>query len=135
MVEVDEDTWTKHARDLYHHYDFDFAVKGGKAEFVWSKTLAAFGLLIAPSRNSPRRSAAFEEIQRAYFNQNVKRRSPRSHDPEPQAADSQRGFLLWSRAWKRTWRPSTCPRLAELNPAAALRVTADRTSASTRRSP
>ena len=67
--EPGEDTWAKFGRNLYEHFDFSFTVRGGKAEFTWSKTLAAFGLLIAPAadfraadraRRSPRSAQAFE---------------------------------------------------------------------------
>ena len=112
-----EDTWAKFARNLYQHYDFSFTVRGGKAEFTWTKTLAAFGLLIAPAANFNAAIERVESAERQAFEANLKLPQPATANPPAEPADEKRGFLLWSRDWQKNVRPYDSPDAAERNPA------------------
>ncbi len=118
-----EDTWVRRARDLYQHYDFRFTVKGGRAEFTWSKTLAVFGLLIAPETAFDKAIERVEHAQRAAFEANLDVPRPAARDLHANAGDDARGFILWSRDWQKTPGPYDAPDAAERDPA-VLRLTA-----------
>jgi hypothetical protein len=122
--EPGEDTWAKFGRDLYRHFDFPFIVRGGKAEFTWSKTLAAFGLLIAPAADFRAAVERVEAAQREAFEANIKVPQPATANQTAEPADQQRGFLLWSRDWQKTVRPFDTPDTSELNPSALRTVAA-----------
>lgn len=111
-----EDTWAKFGRDLYQHYDFTFTVRGGKAQFTWSKTLAAFGLLIAPAEQFDAALKRVEADERQAFDANIDPPRPPTASPAADSADQQRGFLLWSRDWQKTVLPYDVPDASELNP-------------------
>ena len=113
-----EDTWAKFARDLYQHYDFSFTVRGGKAEFTWTKTLAAFGLLIAPAGDFNAAIERVESAERQAFEANLKFPQPSTANPPAEPADQKRGFLLWSRDWQKNVGPYDEPDAAERNPRA-----------------
>ncbi len=116
--EPGEDTWAKFGRDLYRHYDFSFTVHDGKAEFTWSKTLAAFGLLITPTANFSAAIERLESAQRQAFEANLKLPQPAMEKQTVEAADQRRGFLLWSRDWQKTVGPYDVADVPERNPAA-----------------
>jgi hypothetical protein len=119
-----EDTWAKFGRNLYQHYDFSFTVHGGKAEFTWTKTLAAFGLLIAPAANFNAAIERVESAERQAFEANIKLPQPAMANPPAQPADQKRGFLLWSRDWQKNVGPYDAPDAAERNPSALHAVAA-----------
>ena len=83
---------------FYQMYDFDFEVKGGKAEFAWTKTLAAFGLLIAPGRGR------IPEGRGRRRDRAPRGRRGKDHTPQPPkepfrptGSRRERGFVIWSR--------------------------------------
>jgi hypothetical protein len=116
--EPGEDTWAKFGRNLYSHFDFRFTVRGGKAEFTWSRTLAAFGLLIAPATDFNAAIERVESARREAFEANLKLPQPATANQPPEPADQRRGFLLWSRDWQKTVRPYDAPEASERNPSA-----------------
>ena len=122
--EPGEDTWAKFGRNLYEHFDFPFTVRGGKAEFTWSKTLAAFGLLIAPAADFRAAVERVEAAQREAFEANLNLPKPATANQPPEPAGQKRGFLLWSRDWQKTVRPYDVPDASELNPSALRTVAA-----------
>ncbi|MGB0075681.1 MAG: hypothetical protein WBP71_22215 [Terracidiphilus sp.] len=119
-----EDAWAKYARDLYQHYDFAFTVRNGRAEFTWSKTLAAFGLLIAPAADFRTAIERVEAAQRAAFEANLILPQPTTIKPQPEPADERRGFLLWMRNWEKTVGPFDVPVAYERNPSALRAIVA-----------
>ena len=119
-----EDTWAKFGRNLYQHYDFSFIVRGGKAEFTWTKTLAAFGLLIAPAADFNAAIERVESAERQTFEANLKLPQPATAMPPAEPADQKRGFLLWSRDWQKNVGPYDAPDTSERNPAALHAVAA-----------
>ena len=119
-----EDTWAKFGRNLYRHYDFSFTVRGGKAEFTWSKTLAAFGLLIAPTAGFNAAIERLESAERQAFETNLKLPQPPTANQPAEPAEQRRGFLLWSRDWQKTVRPYDAPDASERNPSALRAIAA-----------
>lgn len=122
--EPGEDTWAKYARDIYRHYDFRFTVRGGKAELVWSKTLAAFGLLIAPDADFDSAIDRVETARRQAFEANLKAPQPEAAKERPEPGDERRGFFLWSRNWEKPVGPYDVPNASERNPSALCAIAA-----------
>ena len=93
-----ENPYEVFVQKFYQTYDFDFEVKGGKAEFAWTKTLAAFGLLITPQGKDFMAAADAVEAARSA---DVAAKTEQPTPPkEPIAADKlerERGFVFWAR--------------------------------------
>jgi hypothetical protein len=99
--ETGEDPYAKYVAPFYQTYDFSFEAKGSSAEFTWTGTLAAFGLLIAPADGDAFASAAsaVEAARRDSIFANLKFPTPPKKAPAASAAEKKRGFILWSRGW------------------------------------
>ncbi|MHC4713791.1 MAG: hypothetical protein ACYTAN_11065 [Planctomycetota bacterium] len=120
-----EDPYEKFIKPFYQEYDFEFEAKGGYAEFTWEKTLAAFGLLVAPADGFDAAVSAVEDARRKDLADNL-------HWPEepvtPQAAsatDKERGFVIWEKPHLADVGVSDRPSEDETSPA-VLKVTAAR---------
>ena len=100
--ETGEDPYAKFVAKFYQTYDFEFEAGGGYAEFTWGKTLAAFGLLIAPAEGAEFEDAcaAVEAARRESLFANLRFPEAPKKAPKATASEEKRGFILWSRGWK-----------------------------------
>jgi len=97
--ETGEDPYAKYIAPFYQTYDFDFEARGGYAEFTWTKTLAAFALVIGPGDGSEFAAAAeaIEGARRKSLFGNLKFPEAPKKAPAATPAETKRGFILWSR--------------------------------------
>jgi len=112
-----EDPYDVYVAKYYQTYDFSFAVKGGHAEFTWTKTLAAFGLLIAPTGDEFVKAAdAIEKARRKDVAEKIHAPEPPKGKTEADRIEKGRGFVIWSRNYLKSVGLYDRPAAEERNP-------------------
>ena len=116
--EEGEDVYAKYVAPFYQVYDFEFEAKSGKAEFTWTGVLAAFGLLITPAEGDAfaKAAARVEDARRADLETNVVRPEKPKEDLAVDKVETQRGFVVWSRPWRKAPGLYDYPSDGERNP-------------------